>query len=71
MASAFVVGETARLRSGGPLMTVTRVGSMYDQDEIGCGWFVGIKQQTGEFPAGALEKATKSSGFFTVQTART
>jgi uncharacterized protein YodC (DUF2158 family) len=60
MAETFIVGEKARLRSGGPIMTVTKVGNaaMTEAPTVWCSWFVGTKLESGTFPPEALEKVT-------------
>jgi len=61
-------GDTVRLKSGGPTMTVTGVDTPQFSDEIHvwCTWFVGNKSHTGDFPMVAVEKITvaKSSVSF-------
>jgi uncharacterized protein YodC (DUF2158 family) len=53
----FKVGDTVRLKSGGPLMTVEKVGSMYAGGDVRvyCVWFEKNAQQRGNFPPEALE----------------
>ena len=50
------VGDTVRLQSGGPLMTVLEV----TKKGVRCGWFLGKDNQEGTFPAGALYKESPS-----------
>ena len=52
---AFVpkAGDTVRLKSGGPTMTVTRV----ENEEAYCVWFEGNKNHDHTFPMLSLEKA--------------
>lgn len=52
----FVIGDTVRLRSGGPKMTVTAVGESLGTPTVWCSWFVGTKEDKGTFPPGALDK---------------
>jgi uncharacterized protein YodC (DUF2158 family) len=47
----FEVGDVVRLKSGGPMMTVT--GMRYDIEYI-CQWFVDTKAFSGFYPASAL-----------------
>ena len=51
------VGDIVQLKSGGPIMTVTDVGSDYGSVGISvwCVWFVGAKQEKGSFPAAAVK----------------
>ncbi len=56
---AFQVGDTVRLKSGGPLMTITEMGRRASKPSIGCTWFDGAKKCEGDFPAEALEAAEK------------
>lgn len=57
---AFAVGDVVRLRSGGPLMTVSEVGSGIDPDVdlsegfIGCVYFNGGKLEDGVFALACL-----------------
>lgn len=44
-------GDTVRLKSGGPLMTVVVV----DGEFVTCQWFKGDRAQEGAFEAAALE----------------
>jgi uncharacterized protein YodC (DUF2158 family) len=47
----FEVGQTVRLKSGGPLMTVSLD---YATGTYQCTWFDGKKQQSGNFPQATL-----------------
>jgi len=47
------VGDTVRLKSGGPVMTVT---AQNDDDEVDCTWFWDFKKKVGAFPEGSLDK---------------
>jgi uncharacterized protein YodC (DUF2158 family) len=61
----FNPGDTVRLKSGGPLMTVEQVGQTHitSEDAVWCSWFekVGNRQvvQRNTFPPIALEKAQR------------
>ncbi len=59
MAEPFKIGDTVRLKSGGPTMTVTAVG-MDDKGTawITCVWFDDKENKdASSFPANALEPA--------------
>ncbi len=47
-------GDTVRLKSGGPLMTVTTVGDNMGTPTAWCVWFEGSKRVTGYFPVAGL-----------------
>jgi uncharacterized protein YodC (DUF2158 family) len=57
--SRFEVGETVRLNSGGPLMTVDKLVAMTDgRQEVMAVWFDGANKEThGRFKAETLMKA--------------
>jgi uncharacterized protein YodC (DUF2158 family) len=44
------IGDLARLKSGGPVMTITFIGTT----QIECSWFVDELIQKENFPRGAL-----------------
>ena len=44
-------GDTVRLRSGGPLMTVVEAG-----EPVRCAWFQGKENREGSFPAAAIDR---------------
>ncbi len=54
---SFKVGDTVRLKSGSPLMTVTKVHpDDTGEVKVGCLWFsVDEESHNGEFPGAALE----------------
>lgn len=60
----FVKGETVRLRSGGPVMTIETIDARAyapegaAKDHAWCQWFEKTKLETGVFPLTSLEKAT-------------
>lgn len=61
MPSAINVGDTVRLKSGGPLMTVLKEDS---QGRYVCQWFVGgEKLEQGIFAAESLQPDSPSAGF--------
>ena len=52
----FQVGDTVKLKSGGPHMTVTQVGNgVTGVPTVRCTWFEGNEQKTGGFPAAGLQ----------------
>ncbi len=50
----FKVGDLVKLKSGGPMMTVTRVDSFGIRTIVRCTWFADSKKEQGEFPPEAL-----------------
>ena len=52
---SFKVGDTVKLKSGGPDMTVTRIGTAGGEPMIWCVWFEGPKDLYGLFPPQALK----------------
>lgn len=60
---AFKVGDVVRLKSGGPNMTVTGVGQMYDDSSeisVWCTWFPAPdNRMTAVFPIEAIELVEK------------
>ncbi len=66
--SAFPIGATVRLKSGGPVMTVVELPK--SQTDAGAGvvealievcWFVDGEMKTGRLPEGAVEAALEPS----------
>jgi uncharacterized protein YodC (DUF2158 family) len=53
MKKAFKIGDSVRLKSGGPTMTVTHITST--GTEVTCKWFARKQLEEGKFPAMALE----------------
>ena len=51
-------GDTVRLKSGGPKMTVTKVGVPYMTTamSVWCKWFEGTKLHEGDFVIEAVQK---------------
>jgi uncharacterized protein YodC (DUF2158 family) len=55
---AFAVGDTVKLKSGGPIMTVEDVDSGDGANvDIICVWFEKNQRQDGRFKAGTLKQA--------------
>jgi uncharacterized protein YodC (DUF2158 family) len=55
----FKVGDLVRLKSGGPLMTVSNVGTAGGQLAVWCVWFEKDDQKSATFPPDALEAGKK------------
>jgi uncharacterized protein YodC (DUF2158 family) len=53
----FKVGDVVQLKSGGPKMTVIVAADDNITGNVATAWFVGDKQESGEFPAEALRAA--------------
>jgi uncharacterized protein YodC (DUF2158 family) len=50
-------GDTVKLKSGGPLMTVEKVAKSAKGEILAwCIWFEGTKKLDGQFPPAILEK---------------
>jgi len=56
----FSVGDTVRLKSGGPTMTMIELGEIDDPNPyVHCSWFKSSNEVTSQgFPVAALELAT-------------
>ncbi len=65
MAGSFKVGDTVRLKSGRPLMTVEAIGVSSTPDMLACIWFGNVTKQRGVFPAATLDadKGDDEPGF--------
>ncbi len=55
------VGDTVRLKSGGPIMTIDALDA---HEQVICTWFEGkgAKKKQDRFPIATLEPAKKSAG---------
>jgi uncharacterized protein YodC (DUF2158 family) len=51
---SFKVGDIVKLKSGGPDMTVTKIGAAGEEPMAWCVWFEGTKDSYGLFPPEAL-----------------
>jgi uncharacterized protein YodC (DUF2158 family) len=60
MADAFQIGDTVRLKSGGPRMTVHHVGrdAASGAPSVTCKWFFGSDPKQADFHPDTLEIAT-------------
>jgi uncharacterized protein YodC (DUF2158 family) len=59
MADDLKVGDVVKLKSGGPVMTIQRLGAGIAADKsqgAWCDWFVDNKPQHGWFPLTSLNK---------------
>ena len=54
--------DTVRVKSGGPVMTVSWVGDEYGVMTALCSWFAGNTQQSDKFPVAVLVHAEPPSG---------
>ena len=53
----FKLGDLVQLKSGGPKMTVDEFTIFNRKESVWCTWFVGTKQEKGEFSPDALKLA--------------
>ena len=51
---AFKAGDTVKLKSGGPLMTVEGIGTMHNTRLVRCTWFIDDVLKRGEFQPESL-----------------
>jgi len=56
MANGIQVGDVVQLNSGGPLMTVKRIGRVAKKPAAWCAWFDGTEKRTGVYPIATLVK---------------
>lgn len=67
----FEVGDVVRLKSGGPRMTVQKVGDFVGEPYVQCSWFVVVgknqKLENGSFHPKTLEKDDESGGAIGIQ----
>jgi uncharacterized protein YodC (DUF2158 family) len=57
MADQFKIGDTVKLKSGGPLMTVEQSGDYLGEPRVWCVWFAKDEKKDATFPPEALELA--------------
>jgi uncharacterized protein YodC (DUF2158 family) len=57
------LGQTVRLKSGGPKMTVTNIGESLGRQMVWCVWFDGSRRHEDTFPPDALEPFNRSSDY--------
>jgi len=57
MAEEFKAGDTVRLKSGGPAMTVNWVADEQGTMAAYCTWFAGTKKESATFPVTSLKPA--------------
>ncbi len=60
MTTQFKAGDTVRLKSGGPLMTIAGIGFVEDR-RCSCQWFNGQTLYSGDFYPEALTHEAKDS----------
>jgi uncharacterized protein YodC (DUF2158 family) len=51
----FNEGDVVTLKSGGPKMVVSSIGTMYDEYAVNCEWFSGTKRESASFNAATLQ----------------
>ena len=60
----FKIGDTVRLKSGGPAMTVSGIESLVPGSggrwQVACVWFAELKVETSAFPFECVEPASAS-----------
>jgi uncharacterized protein YodC (DUF2158 family) len=60
---AFRIGDVVKLKSGGPLMTVTNPGSTTGEHAVvSCSWFDGTTPHASVFPPDTLEIVENPQG---------
>jgi uncharacterized protein YodC (DUF2158 family) len=68
MADDFQAGDTVQLKSGGPIMTIEKIGKLMSTDVHNsalCTWFgEKNKKETSWFPLPTLKKVDTHSGVF-------
>lgn len=52
----FEIGDTVRLKSGGPIMTIEKSATYRGEFKLCCTWFDGVNQLRGAFPVAVLQK---------------
>ena len=57
MSDEFKVGDVVRLKSGGPNLTIKKVGTAAGKPTVWCVWFEDAKMLEGQFAPGTLELA--------------
>lgn len=55
--NTFKEGDLVVLKSGGPKMVVSSIGTMYDDDVVRCEWFAGTKRESAPFNPATLKLA--------------
>jgi uncharacterized protein YodC (DUF2158 family) len=58
MPDQFKPGDVVKLKSGGPAMTVSRVGEVNGKPTVWCDWFDGPKKISGAFEPNSLKHAS-------------
>jgi len=56
---SFNVGDMVQLKSGGPHMTITRIGIAGGETMLWCAWFEGTRDAYALFPPDALKAAAE------------
>ena len=59
---AFKIGDVVQLKAGGPIMTVTEVGTSNGKPTVWTVWFEGAKEHTSFYPSDAVAIFDMSDG---------
>ena len=66
MASEIRIGDEVQLKSGGPIMTVTKIWAERGQTMVRCDWLDRGKQHVGSVAVASLKPVTATEAFGSV-----
>ena len=66
MADELKKGDVVKLKSGGPLMTISNIGEQYGEPKVWCVWFEKTKKFEDTFDPEVLAKTSTGGGSFSV-----